>query len=90
MSTADTTPTFTAPTAPPSPLAGALRMVDYWATVYLRTWKGSVITSFVTPLLYIVAMGVLLGGFIEVDPRSSRAPPPTWRSWRRGCSRPRP
>jgi lipooligosaccharide transport system permease protein len=46
----------------------AARMTDYWAVVYLRTWKGSVISSFVVPLLYIVAMGVLLGGFIKGDP----------------------
>jgi lipooligosaccharide transport system permease protein len=58
----------TRPTAPRSALGGALRMADYWATVYARTWKGSVITSFVTPLLYIVGMGVLLGGFIKGDP----------------------
>ncbi len=47
---------------------GALRQVDYWATVYRRTWRGSVISSFITPLFYVVAMGVLLGGFIEGDP----------------------
>ncbi len=50
------------------PFNGAGRLVDYWATVYRRTWKGSVISSFVVPLLYILAMGVLLGGFIEGDP----------------------
>ena len=44
------------------------RQSDYWMTVYRRTWRGSVITSFVTPLLYVLAMGVLLGGFIEGDP----------------------
>jgi lipooligosaccharide transport system permease protein len=49
-------------------LDGAGRLVDYWATVYLRTWRGSVISSFVVPLLYILAMGVLLGGFIKGDP----------------------
>ena len=46
----------------------APRMADYWWTVYKRTWKGSVVSSFVTPLLYVLAMGVLLGGFIEGDP----------------------
>jgi lipooligosaccharide transport system permease protein len=46
----------------------AARMVDYWEVLYLRTWKGSVISSFVVPLLYILAMGVLLGGFVEGDP----------------------
>jgi lipooligosaccharide transport system permease protein len=54
--------------APTNPLAGAARLADYWAIVYRRTWKGSVITTFVTPLFYVLAMGVLLGGFIEVDP----------------------
>ncbi len=54
--------------APTGRLDGAARMVDYWATVYRRTWRGSVISSFVTPLFYILAMGVLLGGFIEGDP----------------------
>jgi lipooligosaccharide transport system permease protein len=46
----------------------AVRLVDYWAVAYRRTWKGSAISSFVLPLLYILAMGVLLGGFIEGDP----------------------
>lgn len=46
----------------------AARQYDYWLTVYKRTWRGSVITSFVTPLLYVLAMGVLLGGYIDGDP----------------------
>jgi lipooligosaccharide transport system permease protein len=51
-----------------SPVTGALRQYDYWLTVYQRTWKGSIITSFVSPLFYVLAMGVLLGGFIHVSP----------------------
>ena len=58
----------TGSSAPGGVVAGAGRLVDYWSTVYRRTWKGSVISSFVTPLLYILAMGVLLGGFIPGDP----------------------
>ena len=46
----------------------AVRQLDYWATVYRRTWKGTVVSSFVNPLLYVLAMGVLLGGFIPGDP----------------------
>lgn len=42
-----------------------VRQVDYWRTVYRRTWKGSVITSFVTPLFYVAAMGLLLGDYID-------------------------
>lgn len=49
----------------PSHLSLIWRQFDYWATVYLRTWKGSAITSFVMPLMYIAAFGVLLGGFID-------------------------
>jgi len=37
----------------------------YWATNYKRTWKGSAVTSFVSPLFYVMAMGVLLGGFVD-------------------------
>lgn len=47
---------------------GVRRQVDYWLVVVRRTWKGSVVTSFLSPLLYVVAMGVVLGGFIDADP----------------------
>jgi len=64
--------TTSVPAAPavrrPSRWELATRQTDYWLTVYRRTWRGSVITSFVTPLLYVLSMGVLLGGFIEADP----------------------
>lgn len=46
----------------------AWRLLDYWLIVYRRTWRGSVISSFLAPLLYVVAMGVVLGGFVEGDP----------------------
>ena len=47
---------------------GMARQFDYWWTVYKRTWKGSVVSSFASPLLYVLAMGVLLGGFVHVSP----------------------
>jgi lipooligosaccharide transport system permease protein len=51
-----------------SPAQGVARQFDYWWTVYRRTWKGSVITSFVSPLFYVLAMGVLLGGYVHTPP----------------------
>ncbi|MGC4111671.1 MAG: ABC transporter permease [Nocardioides sp.] len=48
---------------------GIGRQVDYFWTVYKRTWKSSVVSSFLSPLLYVLAMGVLLGGFVHVGPR---------------------
>lgn len=47
---------------------GVARQADYWLTVYRRTWKATVFSSFVAPFVYVVAMGVLLGGFVEGDP----------------------
>ncbi|WP_121250912.1 ABC transporter permease [Nocardioides ferulae] len=47
---------------------GVRRQIPYWATVTKRTWRGSVVSSFLSPLLYVVAMGVVLGGFVEGDP----------------------
>lgn len=49
-------------------LEGAGRQVDYWLTVWRRTWRGSVVSAFLSPMFYVVAMGVLLGGFIDADP----------------------
>ena len=47
------------------------RQLDYWATVYRRTWRGTVVSSFALPLLYVLAMGVLLGK--QVDAASGPA-----------------
>jgi lipooligosaccharide transport system permease protein len=54
---------------------GLGRLFDYWLTVYKRTWKASILGSFMAPLLYVVAMGVLLGGFVESDPAELEGAP---------------
>ena len=38
---------------------------EYWLMVYRRTWRGSVITSFLSPLMFLAAMGVGLGHLIN-------------------------
>jgi len=43
------------------------RLSSYWITVYKRTWRGSVITSFLMPFLYLTAMGVGLGSFVDAN-----------------------
>jgi len=75
MASDTTSPTPSATPARPARPTGSLsawegmaRQYDYWLTVLKRTWRGGVVSSFLTPLLYVVAMGVLLGGFIEADP----------------------
>jgi lipooligosaccharide transport system permease protein len=59
-----TLPTGTAPvgrmTAPPW-----FRALRYWMYQYKRTWRGSLTTSFLYPVLYLSAMGVGLGSLVN-------------------------
>lgn len=43
----------------------SLRTVGYFARAYRRTWRASIVTTFVTPVLYLTAMGVGLGSFVN-------------------------
>jgi lipooligosaccharide transport system permease protein len=43
----------------------ALRASTYFARAYRRTWRASVASTFVNPLLYLLAMGVGLGSFVN-------------------------
>lgn len=43
----------------------ALRVVESRARVYKRVWKGSVVTAFVNPILFLLAMGHGLGTLVE-------------------------
>ena len=47
----------------PTPLW--LRGLGYWAFQYRRTWRSSITTSFLYPVLYLAAMGVGLGSLIN-------------------------
>jgi lipooligosaccharide transport system permease protein len=57
----------TPPAAPGAPSVPRMvaRQGDYWWTSYRRTWRGSVVTAFLEPLFYVVAMGVLLGQYVD-------------------------
>jgi lipooligosaccharide transport system permease protein len=43
----------------------ALRALAYWLYQYKRTWRGSVTTSFLFPVLYLTAMGLGLGTLVD-------------------------
>jgi lipooligosaccharide transport system permease protein len=45
-------------------LAGAARILQRNLLVYRRTWRGSLFGSFLTPLLYLTAMGIGLGSLV--------------------------
>ncbi|CAN5215603.1 ABC transporter permease [soil metagenome] len=52
-------------TAPPSALTRTLRSFDYWGYQYRRIWKGTVVSSVMTPVLFLAAMGVGLGSLVD-------------------------
>jgi len=43
----------------------ALRVFEGLARTYRKTWRGSVISSFLNPLLYLAALGFGLGGLVD-------------------------
>jgi len=43
----------------------AVREFRYWLTNYRRTWRGSIYTSFMSPVLYLGAMGLGLGKLVD-------------------------
>lgn len=49
-------------------MTGALRVLEHHLLVYRRTWKGSLFTSFVSPILFLTAMGLGLGSLISRGP----------------------
>jgi lipooligosaccharide transport system permease protein len=45
--------------------AFALRSYELWLAQYRRVWRGTVVTSVVTPTLYLAALGVGLGSIVN-------------------------
>ncbi len=53
------------PALPSGFWSGVGHVVEREALIYRRLWRGVVFTQFVSPVLYLVAMGIGLGGMIE-------------------------
>ncbi len=51
----------------------AIRSFEYWAYQYKRTWRGSLASSFLNPVLFLAAMGIGLGSLVDKSGRSSGA-----------------
>ncbi|MCB1247236.1 MAG: ABC transporter permease [Acidimicrobiia bacterium] len=45
----------------------SLRVVEAELRIYRRTWRGSVFSSFLSPILYLLAMGVGLGTLVDAN-----------------------
>ena len=48
-----------------SSVALALRPLEFFFTQYRRVWRGTAVTSVVTPVVYLLALGVGLGVFVD-------------------------
>jgi lipooligosaccharide transport system permease protein len=58
-------PAGSAPPAPAGRRAFAVRQLRFWLTDYRRTWRGSIYSSVLNPLLYLGAMGLGLGTLVD-------------------------
>jgi lipooligosaccharide transport system permease protein len=52
-------------------IPAVVRVVEAHALVYRRTWRGSVISTFFSPVLYLLAMGIGLGSLVDQGAGSS-------------------
>jgi lipooligosaccharide transport system permease protein len=48
-----------------------LRSFAYWAYQYKRTWRSSLTSSFLNPILFLAAMGVGLGSLVDNNARGA-------------------
>ncbi len=48
-----------------SSLTLAFRPLEFFMTQYRRMWRGNVVTSIVSPVVYLLALGVGLGVFVD-------------------------
>src|SRR4051812_49845562 len=61
------------PVAPPSNAVpdrvpfgrSVLAAYEHMLLLYRRTWRGSIFGNFLTPVMFLVAMGVGLGSFVD-------------------------
>src|SRR5919197_849161 len=50
-----------------STFALALRPLEFFFAQYRRVWRGTVVSSVVTPVVYLLALGVGLGKFVQTS-----------------------
>jgi lipooligosaccharide transport system permease protein len=54
-----------------SETAGALRVIEYNARLYRRTWRGGLVGTFLAPILFLTSMGFGLGRFVDTNGATS-------------------
>lgn len=59
------TPSASAPAPGPAPGSGLSRVFEHRLMTYRRTFRSTIFTSFVTPTLFLAAMGLGLGSYVD-------------------------
>ena len=49
----------------------AVRQFRFWLTDYRRTWRGSIYSSLLNPVLFLGAMGLFLGDLVDAHGTAS-------------------
>jgi len=55
-------------------LSRSLRFAESEVVAYRRTWRGTVISSFINPVFYLTAMGAALGTMVDRGPQNLGVP----------------
>jgi lipooligosaccharide transport system permease protein len=50
---------------------GAVRVLEHHLLVYRRTWRGTLFSTFLSPVLFMAAMGLGLGAFVDENAPAS-------------------
>jgi lipooligosaccharide transport system permease protein len=61
-----------------APLKGSLLVLERQARVYKHTWRSSIISTFLSPILLLLAMGVGLGSLVDDRNAPAGLPYLTW------------
>lgn len=48
-------------------MGGAIRVLEHQLFVFRRTWKGGIFSTFLAPVLFLTAMGLGLGTFVDAS-----------------------
>ncbi|HEU4571925.1 MAG TPA: ABC transporter permease [Candidatus Limnocylindrales bacterium] len=54
-------------------MTAALRVLEYDLAVFRRTWRGGIVTTFLSPVLFLASMGFGLGRFVDASGNASGA-----------------
>lgn len=46
-------------------MGGTVAVLGHHLTIYRRVWRGSVFTSFLVPVLFLLGMGISVGGYVD-------------------------